>query len=957
MPKGAPLDSEDELEAKMNALRLTVPYLPITEAMRESVINEGQPLFKKAPPAAPTTTVTTGNHDTGKSLEETVDELAKLPQRKMGMAERVEAASDAGLRAVAKTGTAIEKAWGGVKGAAAGAVDSWGQPAPWTDYFQNLGELRKAELRAAMDVDRYQKELKRVAPSEREREAMTVYTEAGGDPAVLKRWAAGASTPSFRDKPGGKRWAKAFEDAQNLTREQRQVADAHARYYEQQLKILTDAGLLPAGATHYTMHVFATDPETLAQLRSVTDYSELMSNPSFLQRRVWKNFFDAIVNGENPKTMDAGRILSSYHDAFTKTFMTRGFVRSLLYGQDPEDNRPLAVLESRAGWSIVDMDRAGNVLKITKQPKRPENVDDYVHPASQLRNFSWELTDADREVLAPGYEKMKPEEQAKLFGPEDPRYPVPEGKQLTMKGDILIHPKYAGRVSDLVTKSWLDSPSDHLPVRVLKGSLKAVGKVGSGAKGVILYGSGFHQVQLGMHALDHFINPFRLESLEDLAKDKIVQDGVGHGLKLVEIDPEGVLSGLPGMGAYHRYLFRNWIPRLKAHSYRIIQGRNLEKFGGGHGRAPKMTRDEISLMSAAQTNAAFSGLDPAFFRHLAFMNNRTYKAGEHLLAFSPDFTKARAQFVAQGFSKFGSEQRLALLRGAAIMYAICRIVNAALNHGQDGGKGGWLKGAHWEPAEAFSIVTPKSWGPAWGNKDISIRTVYSDIAHLVEDPKEWTYNRLNPVTVRPTIEFVTGRDNFGRQESKEHFAKSYATQLTPIPVQKIFTTTDQSLVESFFTSLGANMANYHTPLEKFAHERYIRGIPDEPESDERIAESRQNVQLSQQFRDGQVSQSDLWNMVSAGKLSPRQAAAIQERGAVTELQYEVKHMNNFDDAVAVWNKADSSERAELADIMEAKADRQSRHRTMPQERSNVLRGVICRASPYTLRKAGVPIDY
>jgi GGDEF domain-containing protein/2'-5' RNA ligase len=960
----------DRLNRELGAV--TVPYLPVTDAMRESVMTEGQPLFKRTPvsedltakrgdeseeefhdrlaglkaPRATPTTVTTGGHDTGKSLEDAIADLKGMPARKMGMGERVEAASDAGVAAVAKTGTAIEKAWGGVKGAAAGAWDSWGQPAPWTDYFQNLGDLRKAELRAAMDVDRYQKELKRVAPSERERNAMTAYGEAGGDPQTLKRWAAGAGSVAFESKPGGKRNAQAFKDALNLTPEQQQVADAHTRYYQQQLKILTDAGLLPAGASHYAMHTFATDPETLAKLRAVTDFSELMSNPSFLKRRVWPSFFDAIMGGEDPKTMDAGRILSSYHDAFTKTFMTRGFVRSLLYGVDPEDGRPLAALESRSGWAIVDKNTAGET-RIMKQPKRPENVDDYVRiPASQLRNFTWELDDQDREVLAPGYAKMDPAEQAKLFTPEDPRFPVPEGKQLAMKGDIVIHPKYAGRVSDLVTRSWFESPSDHLPVKIIKGTARAVGKAGSTVKGVILYGSGFHQVQLGMHALDHFINPFRLDSLEDLTKDKTVQDGVGHGLKMVEIDPEGVLSGLPGMGAYHRYLFRDWIPRLKAKSYKIIYERNLERYGGGRpGAQAKLTRDEIGLMSAAQTNAAFSGQDPAFFRHLEVMNNRTFKAAEHLLLFSPDFTKARAQFVAQGFSKFGSEQRLALLRGAALMYAACRIINAALNHEQ-----GWRRGAHWDPQDAFTVVTPKSWGPAWGNKAISVRTVYSDIAHLVASPAEWTYNRLNPVTIRPTIEFITGRDNFGRQETKTHFAKSYATQTTPIPVQKLFTTNDQSLIESFFTSLGANMANYHTPLEKKAHDLYVRGIPDEPESEERQAESRRNVQLSQKFRDGQISQTDLWNLVSTGKISPQDAARVQERGSMSDLQYDVKHMSNFDDAVKVWNAADASERAELSDIMEAKADR----KIQTLASSNVPAATELEN---TLRQHGVPIDY
>ena len=432
----------------------TVPYLPVTAAMRKSVLEEGQPLFKRA--AAPReTTVTTGKYDTGKSLEDAIEDLAKLPKRRMTMAERVEAASDAGVRGIADTSTAIEKSWAAVKGAAVGAWDSWNQPAPWTDYLSSLGDLRKAELKAAMDVDNYQKELKRVAPSEREREAITAYSEARDD-RELRGWAtlAKAGTATSEKNSALERYAEAFEDALSLTPEQKAVAEAHRRYYAQQLKILTDAGLLPAGASHYAMHMFLTDPETLARLRAATDFAELMTNPSFLNKRVYKSYFEALTHGERPKTMDAGKILSAYHDAFTKTFMTRAFIRSLLYGTAEEDGRPLAALESRAGWTVLDKDPSIGETRILKQPKRPENMDGYVRiPASQLRNFTWELSEADKEMLAPGYERMPAEEQARLFGPEDPRFPVPEGKQLAMKGDVLIHPAYAGRVRDLVTRT------------------------------------------------------------------------------------------------------------------------------------------------------------------------------------------------------------------------------------------------------------------------------------------------------------------------------------------------------------------------------------------------------------------------------------------------------------------------------------------------------------------------
>lgn len=882
-----PFDTKREAQNHLDDLRksaseLTVPYLPIPDAMRESVM-QGQPLFKRTDRP---TTVTTGKHDTGKSLKELIADLAKAPKRSMSMEERIESASDYGLRSIAGVGDKLNQTWAKLKGSTAGIWDSWNQPSPWTNFFESLKGLRQAEFTTALDLDAYQKELKRTVPSQREREAMTIYGEAKDDQ-ELRRWASQA------DNLPDKRWANAFKDAIDLTPQQKAIATDLRKYYDQKLQILTDSGLLPAGATRYVMHMFTSDPQTLQQLRSITDFSELATDPSFLKRRVYKNYFEAIAKGEKPKTLDAGLILGAYHDAFEKTFMTRSFLRSLLYAADEDDGRPLAAIQSRAGWTMLDKDQAGEA-RILKQPKRPEDLTGYkVIPASQLRNFTWELTDADREILAPGYKDMPKDEQAKLFGPDDPRFPVPAGKTLAIKGDLLIHPKYADRVSDLVTKSWFDR-SDSKVAAALKG----VQKSGAVAKSVVLSGSLFHQVQLGVHAMEHLVNPFKLPELKALAKDPVVLEGVGHGLNLLSVDAEGVLSDLPGMATYHRYLFRDYIPRLKAQMYKHAFDRNLNRYSG------KLTRDEIHLMTAKQANSAFGGLDPAFFEKLNFQSNRTYKAIEHMILFSPDFTKARAQFVLQGFGKYGQEQRMALIRGALVIYAGARIVNAILNNGD----------AKWKPQDAFSVVTPKSWGP---EKRISLRTVQGDLMEAVTDPEHFSYNRINPVTLKPTIEFLIERDNFGRQESREHFLKDYGKQLTPIPVQKLFTTSDEGILSSIFTSAGLQTGNYRTPLEQMAHKLRIENIPDKPESEEKQDEGRRNVQMVRKIREGKATTTDLWNLVNQGKMTPREASAVMDRAQMTELQYDV-HRLSLEDAMKIYAKADNSERAELHDILEEK---------------------------------------
>jgi uncharacterized protein YdcH (DUF465 family) len=995
----------EEYKTHLAGPDMTVPYLPVTDAMRQSAMQQGFPMFQRAGEAARATAgreagATPSKLDTSHALEDAISELAKLPKRSMTMKERVTAASDAGRDAFGTGRTKLQGALGAVHGASVGAWSSWSKPAPWTDYFKNLGDLRGAEFKSAMDVDTYQKELKRVAPSERERNAITVFSEAK-DEQELKRWAAEVRHMA---NPAAQKRLQDFRDALRLTPEQKAVAAAHRDYFDQQLKILIDAGLLPAGASHYAMHMYASDPAMLGNIRAAASLSELAPSPGFLKERVWPNFFEALAHGEDPKTMDAGKILSAYHDSFTKAFMTRGFVKSLLTGtvekpkvytelptgfepislkdddgkdmwyvKGPEDTlftnkgqtqetaikevldylnqheklKPIAVLESRAGWTMLDKDASGDA-RIVQQPKRPLDMNDYVRlPYSQLKNFEWEMTEADRKMLVPGYDKMSETEQGKLFGPEDTHFPVPADKRAAMRGDLLIHKDYAGRISDLLAESWLKTPSEHAAVNVMKAGLRGTQTAGAKVKGAILYGSGFHQVQLGTHALDHFINPFSVPDLKVLAKDQQVLEGVKHGLELLHIDPEGVLSGLPGMQSYKRYLFRDWIPRLKGKAYKIIDDRNMNRYGGVRpGHAAKMTPDEIHAMSASQTNAAFSGQDPAFFRHLDFMSGRTWKAAEHLLTFSPDFTKARAQFVAQGFSKYGGEQRLALIRGAVLMYATCRIVNAAINHDKG------MAGGYWKPEDAFAVVTPERWGSVMGGKRISLRTVYGDIAGLITDPVEWGYNRLNPVTVRPTIEFITGRDNFGRQETKSSFFKNYAKQSTPIPVQKVLNTSSEGLVDGFFTAMGLQMNNYRTPLERQAAKMRIANIPDKPQDEDKQAESRRIVQEVMKLRKAGAVGADTssWpdeaqKELGAGKWTDSEFETIVKRAGMTALQYDVDHLG-MDDALEIWKRADAGEKEEMKKIMQTKGTNSIKE--VGEKRAAAADGLMAR-----LDKAGI----
>jgi hypothetical protein len=175
----------------------------IDAKMRGRVMSEGQPLFAKSEkepgradeddaarmareglplkeerPAPRETTATTGKHDIDKGIDETIDDLGKLPKRKMSASEHMDQAVDAATKGITEKTEAVKGAFAGVKGAAAGAWSTWCTPPAWSDFRQSLSDLRSAEFKAARQVDIYQKALVEVAPSERERNAITIYGEA-----------------------------------------------------------------------------------------------------------------------------------------------------------------------------------------------------------------------------------------------------------------------------------------------------------------------------------------------------------------------------------------------------------------------------------------------------------------------------------------------------------------------------------------------------------------------------------------------------------------------------------------------------------------------------------------------------------------------------------------------------------------------------------------------------------
>lgn len=820
-----------------------------------------------------------------RTVADLVDDLKSMPKGDKGTAlDRVsnwtkdtidESLSRSG-KALGGVPSAFEKAFAWAKATTAALVHDYRNPLEQTDWKTQAGQMQLSQAETALRLQDLGKALKEAAPKQLDRIAMTHWMEAAGDKAKLEEWQAGAKARAMQamnsDIPSDrKRFLREtqahYDQALKLTPEQQNLARRLREHFDDMLDLAKQNGLLEYGYRNYVMHLY--EKADAANLLHLVDNSELNPNPSFLKRRFHDTFYAAEGDGLTPKSKDIGYLLTAYDKSMNEAIASRNFMRSLLDAKAP-DGRPIAAIKTRGGWVIAKGDEAPQVLKQRARPESLEGYRDFDRP--QLRNFLFKPTLDDLDGFDP-----------KLFD-EDPR-------SLAFKGDLIIHPKYASRVEDMLTPSWFErgeGGAQRIGNAIVKGSALA--------KELMTAVAPFHMVQEGVHGLEHKVNPFKLPKI-DLG-DKTQRLLASHGLTLTNYDAEGLFSAkalrgitefVPGvnkamdqMQSFSRWQFEDYIPRLKMSMAKDAFERNVKRY-------PNLSEEQVAELSAKQSNAAFGNLNTTFD---AIPRTKTFKTLLRLATFAPDFLESRMRFVGQAFTKYGGEQRTALVRGALVMYAASRIANAVLNQGD----------AKWDPEHAFSVVV--------NGRSYSLRTVQGDILHAVTDPRGFIYNRLNPLTTRPVVEFLSGRDQMGRQKSTFSQVKDLGKSALPFGVQKVIQTPDEDWLNSILTSTGLEAKNYRTPTEEAVHKMYLAHIPDAPEDEEKEAEGRKMRQMEDKVRSGHMTAGDVWAKVQKGEITPKEARRTIDRAHKSRLQIEFQSLS-LRDAMSVYAKANPLEQAEL----------------------------------------------
>lgn len=300
------------------------------------------------------------------------------------------------------------------------------------------------------------------------------------------------------------------------------------------------------------------------------------------------------------------------------------------------------------------------------------------------------------------------------------------GNPIIVRGDFLVHPDHFKFLRNELKKSWLRDPD--------RGG-KYFGWVLNSAgfmKASKFASATFHMATIGEHSFFHafagmpsaerlsLLNPSTRGVEIAPEKDPELLQLMQHGLYLgfdgqQELFEEGLSSHggiwgkVPGLGDAIRtasdFLFKRYIPAVKARAGKVILHANMERYRG------KLSQQQIYELTANQINAGFGGQN---WRLLG--TNKTLLDANRLFFTAPDFLLSRSKVVAQAFKPFNREQALFLLAQAGIVYTAARALNLAFSPNHD---------PHFEAENAFSVII--------GDRAYSARFIVSDLLGFMND--------------------------------------------------------------------------------------------------------------------------------------------------------------------------------------------------------------------------------
>ena len=682
----------------------------------------------------------------------------------------------------------------------------------------------------------------------REQEAIADWTDAGGNIDVLQANAA-KTTDKYR---------QGYIDAQNMTPEMLAAAKSGQTHFDKQFAKAYEAGVVEDAMEDYIHRMYDRNSEAhkgaIAEVRS----GAFETKPGLAKQRFYQYDADAEAAGLNPVKSWSKRIAAHAY-SLDRAIANRRFVDGVFKMKAP-DGRPMADMQGmpiplegkegdKTGSYLIPHAKNRKGVEVGDQDYRGDFIP-YDHPA--FRKRKWMMKDTD-------------------------------GKPIFMQADMMVHPDMVQALDAVLGRSKFLEGEYGQKAKKLSGDVKQT---------MLGFFSLFHPVQLGIHALEHRVNPFNLIEKVDYDNPQHAWL-IRHGLEVHDhagmmdmaegtVGGGGFLKHIPKLGAwagaFQDLIFKHYIPRLKMTMALHALERNKKIYG------KELTADEIGYLTASEANQAFGGLN-----YEMIGRSRTTQDVLRMSMLAPDFFEARARFVGEAFSKYGAEQRVALMLGAGAMYVTARIMNQMLNDDP-----------HLELKNAFNIVV--------GKRLFGLRTIQGDLIHLVTDPGKFMFNRVNPLYVRTLVEAGTGRDYFGRERTGMQQLGDLAQTVVPIGLRGITNPTQQSLLDSLANSIGFVEKKYHTPAEELAHK--ISGgrgamaemTPDEKKKHAIMTDVREKVAAG----DTQAA----YKAVRSGDISNADAMRVMKDAKKPDLVRSTSSLPLVH-VLEVWDKANDTEKKEL----------------------------------------------
>jgi hypothetical protein len=194
-------------------------------------------------------------------------------------------------------------------------------------------------------------------------------------------------------------------------------------------------------------------------------------------------------------------------------------------------------------------------------------------------------------------------------------------------------------------------------------------------------------------------------------------------------------------------------------------------------------------------------------------------------------------------------------------------------------------------------------------KVYSIRTLPTDLLHVLSDPHGFLANRVNPLTVRPMTEFLTGRDALGRRATWETQANDLGRNIVPIAGQGFFRTSTGSVADQIIKAAGATVRKYNTEAEKLAEQYASDRMPSGPVDPRNLERHQEDLRLEDALRKGQIGRGDVKQAVDK-----RRATEIIRRAPMTAMQARFDRLP-MNEAINVWEVSSPEEKHQLSAML------------------------------------------